>query len=55
VEVEKLKNNISGRRIDFGRIKLELGRTNSELKNQGIGLIRFDTQKVGPPIQTFEP
>ena len=28
----------TGRRIDFGRIKLELGGTNSELKNQRLDL-----------------
>jgi hypothetical protein len=36
--VTLLEANVSGRRIDFGRIKLELGRTNSELKNQRLDL-----------------
>ena len=35
---QKCKITLSGRRIDFGRIKLELGRTNSELKNQRLDL-----------------
>jgi hypothetical protein len=38
IKTETYNNSITRRRIDFGRIKLELGRTNSELKNQRLGL-----------------
>jgi hypothetical protein len=38
IKTETYKNSITRRRIDFGRIKLKLGRTNSELKNQRLDL-----------------